>query len=446
MSRAYFAHIRASTVRQGERGSSLIEQRSAIEAYATRAGLSITQWFEETETAAKQGRRTFSVMMNALRAGRADGLLIHKIDRSARNLRDWSDLGDLIDRGADVRFVSDNFDLLSRGGRLSADIQAVVAADYIRNLREEVKKGMYGRLKQGLYPWGAPLGNLDMGGGKPKAVDPVKGPLVRQLFERYATNTVSLERLRFDADFIGLRKSRDKPLSPNVLSEVFHNSFYVGVIRIRTTDETFPGVHEPLVTKEVFERVQAILRGKTAPKANKHQFLLRHRVKCEDCGRRTLSGDRHLGHIYYRCHGANCRLVSWRGEDLEGVARDHIARIRLDLDELRDIGDLIRAICSEQERDTSQLQASFSLSLQNVDARLTRLTDLLIDGVIDRETCYARKEGLLLERQGIVEALNRAKHQLPLAEHFERFERTNHKLLGYEMLIDDEKRELLDIV
>jgi site-specific DNA recombinase len=142
MNKRYFAYIRVSTTKQGERGSSLTEQKSAIEGYASRNGLSVVGWFEEMETAAKQGRRKFSEMMAQLRVGKADGIIIHKIDRGSRNPRDWADLGDLVDRGVDVRFVSDNFDLFSRGGRLSADIQAVVAVDYIRNLREEVKKGM----------------------------------------------------------------------------------------------------------------------------------------------------------------------------------------------------------------------------------------------------------------------------------------------------------------
>jgi CheY-like chemotaxis protein len=53
------------------------------------------------------------------------------------------------DEGVDLRTVS---------GRLSADIQAVVAAHYSRNLLEETKKGLYGRLKQGFYPLRAPIG------------------------------------------------------------------------------------------------------------------------------------------------------------------------------------------------------------------------------------------------------------------------------------------------
>src|SRR5690349_18200723 len=94
-----FAYTRVSTRKQGEKGVSLAEQRAAIERYADRTGLHITEWFEEQLTAAKKGRPLFSNILKRLRRGDADGLVIHKIDRSARNLRDWADLGDLIDKG-----------------------------------------------------------------------------------------------------------------------------------------------------------------------------------------------------------------------------------------------------------------------------------------------------------------------------------------------------------
>src|SRR3989304_4250518 len=97
----YYAYIRVSTVKQGERGSSLQEQRGAIEAYAKRSDLTIAQWFEEKETAAKRGRRVFNQMLKFLEQKHAAGVIIHKIDRSARNLRDWADLGEMIDRGVE---------------------------------------------------------------------------------------------------------------------------------------------------------------------------------------------------------------------------------------------------------------------------------------------------------------------------------------------------------
>lgn len=143
----YFAYIRVSTAKQGEHGVSLQEQKDAIVRFAERCGLNIAQWFEERETAAKRGRRVFTLMLKYLRSGNADGIIIHKIDRSARNLKDWAELGQLIDQGIEVHFCHESLDLQSRGGRLSADIQAVVAADFIRNLREETRKGITGRLR-----------------------------------------------------------------------------------------------------------------------------------------------------------------------------------------------------------------------------------------------------------------------------------------------------------
>ena len=101
----------------------------------------------------------FNHVLQLLKTGAVRGLIMHKIDRGARNLQDWNELGKLADQGVDVRFAQESIDLGSRSGRLADDIQAVVAADFIRNLREETRKGFYGRLKQGLFPLPAPLGS-----------------------------------------------------------------------------------------------------------------------------------------------------------------------------------------------------------------------------------------------------------------------------------------------
>jgi site-specific DNA recombinase len=446
MNKRYFAYIRVSTVKQGERGSSLAEQKSAIEAYATRYELPIIRWFEETETAAKQGRRLFSLMLSELHAQKAQGMIVHKIDRSARNLRDWADIADLLDRGIDVRFVSDNFDLLSTGGRLSADIIAAVSANYIRNLRDEVKKGMYGRLKQGFYPWQAPIGYLDQGSAKAKTVDPVKGPLVRNLFEKYGSNTIGFRALRREMHARGLCTKASKPLEMNTLTLILRNPFYMGVIKVRTTGETFLGIHEPLISKALYERVQAIMDGRTVPKARKHRFLFRQLIHCDNCGRRTLTGENHRGLTYYRCHHENCRGLSWSEKKLEVAALSQIGRIRLEAGDVGDFRDLVAVLLRDQGDDTERLRTSLDLRVQNVDARLARLTDLLIDETIDKVTYATRREALVMERRDLLDQLERAKHRSPFEDTCAEFERENRELLRYESLTDDEKRELFDIV
>jgi len=82
------------------------------------------------ETAAKQGRPVFNQALKLLRNGKAKGIILHKLDRGARNLRDWAAIGELSDQGVEIHFANESLDLQSRGGRLAADIQAVVAADY----------------------------------------------------------------------------------------------------------------------------------------------------------------------------------------------------------------------------------------------------------------------------------------------------------------------------
>ena len=94
----YFAYVRVSTVRQGQ-GVSLTEQRLAIEQHATANGLNIIKWFEEMETAAKRGRAVFQIMLKEVERGRADGVIIHKIDRVRETSGTGADLGELIDRG-----------------------------------------------------------------------------------------------------------------------------------------------------------------------------------------------------------------------------------------------------------------------------------------------------------------------------------------------------------
>src|ERR1035437_8455002 len=261
MEKQYFSYIRVSTTKQGERGVSLRDQQSAILRYAERQNIRIVRSFEEMETAAKRGRPIFNQMLSLLKHGKANGVVIHKIDRGARNLKDWADLGELIDVGVEVHFANESLDLNTRGGRLSADIQAVVAADFIRNLREETKKGFYGRLKQGLYPICAPIGYLDCGGGQAKVPDPKMAGLVREAFDVYATGNFSLPHLVEEMYRRGLRNRRGNKVSLNGMSSMLNNPFYVGLIRIRKTGESFPGIHAPVVSKQVFDTVRWILDG-----------------------------------------------------------------------------------------------------------------------------------------------------------------------------------------
>jgi len=394
----YFGYIRVSTARQGERGVSLLEQRSAIERHATRSNLSINEWFEERETAAKKGRPIWNAMLKALREGTAQGVVIHKIDRSARNLKDWADLGDLIDQGIEVHFVNESLDLQSRGGRLSADIQAVVAADYIRNLREEAKKGIYGRLKQGFYPMRAPIGYEDQGAGIAKTIDPVKGPIVKKAFELYGTGQWSIPTLVDELYRLGLRNHPGGHVTRNGLHTILRNPFYTGVIRIKVSGETYLGNHEALISKSLFDRVQDLLHGRVGTRVNVHDFLFRRFVKCEQCGR-SLIGEEKKGITYYRCHTKTCPKTCVREDGIVAAVHKALNTLAFSPAEKAYLMQRITELKANWIENREAYLQALTMRLTQVIDRLNRLTDVYLDQGLDKELFEERKTALIQERR-----------------------------------------------
>ncbi len=357
----YFSYVRVSTARQGQNGTSLAEQLASIERYAAKYRLEIVQQYEEQETAAKAGRPVFLEMLRALRGGKADGVIIHKIDRSARNLKDWADLGTLIDSGIEIHFANESIDLTSRGGRLSADLQAVIAADYIRNLREEVKKGFYGRLKQGFYPMPAPIGYLDAGGGKPKLLDTATATLVKKAFELYAAGKWSLYALTKKMGELGLRNKNGKPFIKNGIHKMLKNPFYCGLIEIEKTGEIFRGQHEPLITQTLFDLVQDVLSGKKKDRKQTHFFIFRRLIACQSCSYKTI-GERQKGFVYYRCQTKTCPQKTVREEEVEKGFLPILKKLQFSEEE----NTYLKEILSEEEKNGAALLESRkqTLSLQ----------------------------------------------------------------------------------
>jgi site-specific DNA recombinase len=310
---SYIAYTRVSTIKQSE-GTSLAEQRLAIERYARDRGLTITHWYEDIQTAAKRGRFAFASVLRKLGSRSGQGLIIHKIDRGARNLREWADLGELIDCGVDVRFAHDDLNLETRGGRLTADIQAVIAADYVRNLREEARKGLQGRLRQGLYPLRAPLGYQDRGRGRAKTPDPVLAPLIIHAFRLYAAGGHTLRGLSGEMAVRGLTNSHGGAMTPSVMARILRRPFYAGWFLIK--GQRFEGIHQPLVSDELFRKVQAVLRRNRHPHHRGQHLRYAGRLRCS-CGY-ALTGERQKSYVYYRCH--HCPRVSVREDHIETLA------------------------------------------------------------------------------------------------------------------------------
>ncbi len=404
--KTYFAYIRVSTTRQGEEGVSLQEQKRAILEYASKRGITVDSWFEEQVSAAKRGRPVFTKLVNLLKSKKSSGLIIHKIDRGARNLRDWADMAELMDSGVEVHFAHESIDLHTRSGRLSADILAVVAADYIRNLREETLKGINGRLKQGLFPFSAPVGYVNNGGGKVKTIDPVRGPLIRQAFELYATREYPLSKIETELFDRGLRTRTGKRVYVSQFATILRNPFYMGLIRLRKRKEVFPGLHAPLVGSTLFNEVQKILDGKRTKLRHRNHFLFRLMIFCEHC-KLNVNGELQKGHVYYRCHRRACPITCIRQEKFEAAILDILKQINIAPEE----EPLLAEVFKEFRQKASELARTVRLELEEelkeIQQSLATLLQRFLDSSISKELFDEGHEPLLLRRSMCEEKLQK---------------------------------------
>jgi site-specific DNA recombinase len=402
--KTYFAYIRVSTTRQGEEGVSLIEQKRAILEYAARRGITIAEWFEEQISAAKRGRPVFSKLLSLLRTKRSAGLILHKIDRGARNLYDWATMGELMDRGVEVHFAHESIDLHTRSGRLSADILAVVAADYIRNLREEVVKGINGRLQQGLFPFSAPLGYVNNGKGKPKTIDPVQGPLIKLAFELYASRQYSLDNLRDELFKQGLRTKSGHIVHTSQLATTLRNPFYMGLIRLKNRKDVFHGLHEPLVASSVFNEAQFILDGRRPHLKRHHRFLFRLLVRCARC-KLCLSGQLHKGHVYYRCPTKGCSCL--REECFETAVVEALKRIHITPDEEPILNAILQDLKMRETEVAQQVRRDAEQELDHIQESIKLLLQKFLDNSISKELFDEGHGSFLMQRKACEEKLSR---------------------------------------
>jgi site-specific DNA recombinase len=189
-----------------------------------------------------------------------------------------------------------------------------MAEFYSANLAAEVKKGLSQKAKQGGWPSRAPVGYRNVresgeyGRGVAKVVlDPKRAMLVREAFRLYATGDYSIAELASAMAGKGLTNPYSKrpgaTMGVATLAQVLANPFYIGVVDWKGVQ--YKGQHKALVAKNVFERVQEVLRlhNKAGVRERTHDHYLKGLLYCGECGSRlslTLAKGKYS---YFYCLG-----------------------------------------------------------------------------------------------------------------------------------------------
>ena len=300
------AYARVSSKEQ-EQGYSIPAQQDLLQRYASRMGVSIAREFVDVESARSSGRAGFTAMVAYLREHpECRVVLVEKTDRLYRNLKDYITVDEL---GLEIHLVKEN-EILSQSSRSAQKfmhgIRVLMAKNYIDNLSEEVKKGLHTKAAQNLWPSFAPPGYRNVLGETGKRIivpDPVLGPIITQLFSWFATGEYSLKTLARKAYAEGFRFRKSGNRVPvATLHKILRKRIYTG--EFDYAGVRYRGIHDPLVTIEVWNRVQEILDGRQRRRHRLDRpFLYSGLIRCGHCGCSLVAELKKRRYAYYHCTG-----------------------------------------------------------------------------------------------------------------------------------------------
>jgi site-specific DNA recombinase len=272
-------------------------KREAIELGAEMAKV----YMERAESARSDNRPVLKQMLKELPTLGVKYLIVHKVDRLARNRLDDAVLYQkLVGMGITLVSASENIDE-TPAGRLMHGMLATFAEYYSNNLSTEVKKGLRRKHELGGTPFKPPIGyqsaerQAGAQGVRGVVLDPKRAPLVELAYQLYLTAEWSLLGLAAHMAEQGLRsrgtpKYPERVLGANRLHEMLQNPYYMGIVK--WGGRSYPGRHPKLIDTEGFERVQMLLAAAriSGERPQIHHHYLRGTVMCEECQGRLLFG------------------------------------------------------------------------------------------------------------------------------------------------------------
>jgi site-specific DNA recombinase len=458
-------YIRVSSKRQDEEGFSPEAQFKILHTYANKADLEIVKEFQETASARKAGRGKFNEMVEFLRnqpvKDAVKVILVEKSDRLSRNVFDAAAVEELRQSyGVEIHYVKEG-SVLSKASlpaqKFMGNIHNAVNAFYGDNLSLMVSKGLNEKASQGYHPTKAPLGyiNIHRDGQKLIEPDPLRRHHVQRVFELMASGQHSIKSLAKLLAAEGFKTKRGKAISKSHLQDILEKHTYYGMVDYN--GKIFPGKHEAIIDQDLFDRAQAVLRGRSTrwKTVRSATWAFQGLLTCGHCGCSVVgeqkTNKKYGGkYVYYHCTGNRGKCPEKYASETR-VAEEFgkvVARIQMDEEA---VGYLKKALLdSHQDKEAYQ-----KATLDTLGARYKVLGRLIeegyedsVSGVITKDF-YVRKRAEWRAEQVDIEARIA---QLRVADDsymqaaLQVLELCNNAARTYESLALPEKRELLSFV
>lgn len=422
------SYLRVSSAKQVKtdydpEGISLPAQRESCGRKAQQLGLDLVDEYVEPGVSGREmtKRVAFNAMLERIRRDRdVTHVVVYKLSRMNRNrIDDAFVMAELKALGVTLISATENIDETPEGQMLHGILatlneyrSAADGADIKYKLAAKARKG--GTISK------APLGYLNVGERiddreiRTVIIDPERGPLVMQAFELCATDEYSMVELAEEMYERGLKTRRTSrhpagPLSDQQMGRLLRDPYYIGLVTY--ADERFLGRHEPLITPQLFARVQAVLKPRTAAHERRrvHLHYLKGTLFCGRCERegrhnrmiiaRAMSKGNE--YFYFFCRGRQERTCEAPYIPLR-EAEDAVQRMyesqRLEERWVAELRAGIRRTLASEQGNRASLRLSLDKQLSALKAKEANLIDLAAEGVLERAQIRDRMNDIQLER------------------------------------------------
>ena len=397
---------RVSSKSQEDEGYSLDSQLKLLKGYFDNKGLPVIKIFKITETASKQqSRKVFHELLSFIEKNNVYHLGVEKTDRLTRNFRDALAIDDWLEGDKDriLHAVKENM-LLHKEAKSDVkfmwSIHLAVAKKYTDNLREEAMKGWKEKLAQGWLPAPPPPGYMTITENRKRihVPNPTTKGIMKNIFKLYLDPNHSIRSISNELDLNGIRTRKGRPFSKSFVQRILKNPFYIGINRFDGKD--YPGAQEPIITNELFNKVQAKMRAGRPVRLKKHNPVLKNIIHCDNCGG-VITWQKQKGKYYGNCQ-RNKKICSGkkflREDKVEEVIMDQLQKLVCPSDEIIDwVANTMRNEKEMTIENRDQIFNSINLQLKKLKHMDDELYDDKLAGDISKEK-YDAKHAQFIEQ------------------------------------------------
>ena len=380
--------------------NSLDAQREACEAYIASQRHEgwkalATRYDDGGFTGGNMDRPGLKALLADIEAGGIDVVMVYKVDRLSRSLMDFSKLVALFEKH-DVAFVSvtQRFDTTSSMGRLTLNI-LLSFAQFERELcGERIRDKIAGAKRKGKYVGGRPLLGYDVDRERMRlVVNEKEARLVRHIFESFCRlGSCMLVARELNAQGHRMKawtSRKGRPMGGGTWkkTDVHHlltNRRYIG--QVVHKGQGYPGEHEAIIDRKVWDRVQSILSKNRNYRANqarrKTAAILKGILRCGCCDAAmapSYTTRRGKRYHYYVCHAAaksgydTCEVRSVPAGQIEQAVFTYLREIFADPEKVARTFRTTRIQAAAQRRSLARQKGALEKRLSELRKAIGRL-------------------------------------------------------------------------